>query len=173
MPVILRRPPLLSAPLHTQGMGVVETDEARSVRGVERQRIIEPVRLGLGRRHALDAMYARFEFQLGEDAAPGECVILLNYQHQNADTPYRQQGPIFVRETHEKFDAANVIAPTLRRRTLSLRGYDSADMMVAADLTEGADARRLIERFLGEPDVADWTYDESHWRSLPALNGAA
>ena len=30
-----------------------------------------------------------------------------------------------------------------------------------------------LARTLGEPDVADWTYDESHWRSLPALNGAA
>lgn len=95
-----------------------------------------------------------------EDAAPGESVILLNYQHQNADTPYRQQGPIFVRETHEKFDAANVIAPTLRRRTLSLRGFDAGHMMIEADLTEGAEAEALIARIFANQNVA---YIHAHY----------
>lgn len=34
-----------------------------------------------------------------DDAEPGEPVLLLSYQHQSADTPYRQQGPIFVSKT--------------------------------------------------------------------------
>ncbi len=33
-----------------------------------------------------------------EDAEVGERVILLNYTHQPADSPYRATGPIFVRE---------------------------------------------------------------------------
>ncbi|MBL8530275.1 MAG: DUF1203 domain-containing protein [Hyphomonadaceae bacterium] len=95
-----------------------------------------------------------------DDAEPGETVLLLSFAHQPAETPYQQRGPIFVRAGRTRFDASGVVPPALARRTLSLRGYDSADMMVAADLTEGADARRLIERFLGEPDVA---YIHAHY----------
>lgn len=95
-----------------------------------------------------------------DDAAPGESVILLNYQHQGANTPYRQQGPIFVRETTDRFDAAGLIPPALRRRVLSLRGFDAGHMMIEADLTEGAEAQALIARFLANEKVA---YIHAHY----------
>jgi hypothetical protein len=88
-----------------------------------------------------------------DDAEIGEAVLLLNFDHQPADTPYRQQGPIFVRETRVRFDGENVIAPALARRTLSLRGFDGAHMMIEADLVEGASAAELIERFFANPNV--------------------
>lgn len=53
-----------------------------------------------------------------DDAEVGESVILLNYTHQGADTPYHQQGPIFIRETHERFVARGAVPPALARRTL-------------------------------------------------------
>src|SRR5690606_8980827 len=34
-----------------------------------------------------------------EDAAPGETLILLHWNHLDADSPYRSAGPIFVRES--------------------------------------------------------------------------
>lgn len=95
-----------------------------------------------------------------DDAAPGEHVILLNFQHQDADTPYRQQGPIYLRETHTRFDAADVIPPALRRRTLSLRGFDVQGMMIEADLTEGAEAEALIARVFANSNVA---YIHAHY----------
>lgn len=95
-----------------------------------------------------------------DDAEIGERVILLNYTHQGADTPYHQQGPIFVRETNARFAAAGAIPPALARRTLSLRSFDSGHMMVEADLTEGAEAAALIERFLANPRVA---YIHAHY----------
>ncbi|MEZ5970531.1 MAG: DUF1203 domain-containing protein [Hyphomonadaceae bacterium] len=95
-----------------------------------------------------------------DDAEIGENVILLNYTHQGAETPYHQQGPIFIRETNARFAAQNVIPPALARRTLSLRGFDADDMMIEADLTEGAEAQRLIERFFANPDVA---YIHAHY----------
>ena len=94
-----------------------------------------------------------------DDAAPGEHVILLNHLHQDGQTPYRQQGPIFVRETSARFDAAE-IAPAMRRRTLSLRGFDAAHMMIEADLTEGAAAEALIARFFANESVA---YMHAHY----------
>ncbi len=95
-----------------------------------------------------------------DDAEIGESVILLNYTHQGADTPYHQQGPIFIRETNARFASRDAIPPALARRTLSLRGFDTSNMMIEADLTEGADASALIERFFANPSVA---YIHAHY----------
>ena len=95
-----------------------------------------------------------------DDAEIGETVLLLNHVHQPADTPYRQQGPIFVRETTQRFDDVGVIPPALARRTLSLRGFDARHMMVEADLVEGAGAAALIARFFANPAVA---YIHAHY----------
>jgi len=89
-----------------------------------------------------------------DDAEIGEAVLLAPYAHQPADTPYRQQGPIYVREIGARFEAVDIVPPALARRTLSLRGYDAEHMMIEADLCEGADAGALIERFLSTAAVA-------------------
>lgn len=88
-----------------------------------------------------------------DDAEIGESVLLLAYQHQTAPTPYQQQGPIFVRETEQRFDRVGTIPPALARRTLSLRGFDPSGMMIEADLTEGAEADALIARIFANPLV--------------------
>lgn len=95
-----------------------------------------------------------------DDADIGETVLLLNYAHQPADTPYRRQGPIFIREARHRFDAENVIPPALARRTLSPRAFDAEHMMVDADLTEGVDAAALIERFFANEKAA---YIHAHY----------
>ena len=122
------------------------SDERLAAKGVERVRVDEkpgaPCRISL------------------DDAEVGEAVLLLNFDHQPADTPYRQQGPIFVRETRVRFDGVDVIPPALARRTLSLRGFDAAHMMIEADLVEGAAAAALIERFFANPNVA---YIHAHY----------
>lgn len=117
------------------------SDEALQARGVERVRVQE--RPGAPCRITLD------------DAEIGETVLLLSYEHQPALTPYRQQGPIFVREAAARFEALGVVAPALARRPLSLRGYDANGMMIEADLVDGADAPGLVERFLANADVAE------------------
>jgi hypothetical protein len=121
-------------------------DAALAERGVRRVRVSEkpaaPCRISL------------------DDAEIGESALLLTYEHQPANTPYRQQGPIFVRETEQRFDRTGVIPPALARRTLSLRGFDGEDMMIEADLTEGVEAGALIERFFANPEVA---YIHAHY----------
>jgi len=95
-----------------------------------------------------------------DDAEIGETVLLLNYVHQPADTPYRQQGPIFVRETSERFEARERLPPALACRTLSLRAFDAEHMMIDADLCEGKDAAALIERFFSNNAAA---YIHAHY----------
>ena len=95
-----------------------------------------------------------------DDAEIGETVLLLNYDHQPADTPYRQQGPIFIRQTRARFDGFDVIPPALARRPLSLRGFDRCHMMIEADLVDGGDGGPLIERFFANGNVA---YIHAHY----------
>ena len=95
-----------------------------------------------------------------DDAEIGEHVLLLSYLHQPADTPYRQQGPIFVREAERRHEARDQIPPALARRPLSLRGFDAQHMMIEAELCDGRDAAPVIARFFANADVA---YIHAHY----------
>jgi hypothetical protein len=88
-----------------------------------------------------------------DDARIGEEVLLFSFLHQPADTAYRQQGPIFVRDTDERFEARDEIPPALARRPLSLRGFDREGMMIEADVVDGAAAAAMIERFFANAAV--------------------
>jgi hypothetical protein len=46
------------------------------------------------------------------------------------------------------------LPPALRRRLLSLRGFDAAGMLRDADVVEGETAGPVIERMLADPGVA-------------------
>jgi hypothetical protein len=72
------------------------------------------------------------------DAEVGETVILLNYQHQPADTPYRASHAIFVREgaVQAKLEKGEV-PEVLRSRVISLRLFDANHMMINADVLPG------------------------------------
>ena len=95
------------------------------------------------------------------DAAPGETLLLLNYLHQPADTPYRSGHAIFVRERDlAPTDMVGEIPPAMRARPLSLRAFDGEGMMVDADLVEGGEAEGLIERLLADPRAA---YIHAHY----------
>ena len=63
---------------------------------------------------------------LGLDAKGGDEVILTNFEHQPAATPYRSRHAIFVRAGETTFDAVDAVPDQLRRRILSLRAFDRA-----------------------------------------------
>ncbi|CAM3713814.1 DUF1203 domain-containing protein [Roseateles saccharophilus] len=89
------------------------------------------------------------------DARPGESVLLVNHEHQPADTPYRSRHAVFVREhAGTPFDAVDEVPGMLSRRLLSLRAFDAAGMMVDADIADGTALEPLIERLLARPDTA-------------------
>jgi hypothetical protein len=89
-----------------------------------------------------------------EDAEPGERLLLLSYAHQPAVTPFRQSGPIFVREGAERaYDQIGSIPAAFARRTLSARGYDQDGMMIEGELVEGQSLADLLELWLARPEV--------------------
>lgn len=89
-----------------------------------------------------------------QDAEPGETLLLLNWRHQDADTPYRSDGPIFVRESALKaFEARNEIPEQQRSRLLSVRAYDEAGWMQAAEVVEGVELEALIEKYFANPKI--------------------
>jgi len=72
------------------------------------------------------------------DAAVGESVLLLNYQHLPAPSPFQSAHAIFVRESAQTAQlAVNEIPVLLSSRLLSVRVFDHQDMMIAADVVDG------------------------------------
>ena len=117
-------------------------DAALAVRGVRRQ-IVEahpgtPCRVSL------------------LDAAVGETVLLLPYEHQSAaHSPYRSSGAIFVRQdARQAHPAAGELPEMIRRRLLSVRAYDADGMMSAAEVVEGKALEPLIARYFTDPGIA-------------------
>jgi len=89
-----------------------------------------------------------------EDARVGERVLALCYTHHQANSPYDGSGPIFVREHAEQATpAVNEIPRMLRRRLLSVRGYNSDGIMLAAEVTEGAVLETCIAEFFQQPEI--------------------
>lgn len=89
-----------------------------------------------------------------QDAPVGETVLLLNYEHQTARTPYRASHAIYVREgAVQARPDRNEVPEQLRRRVLSVRAFDGDGMLVAADLADGRSLEPVAERLLADPQV--------------------
>ena len=88
------------------------------------------------------------------DAKVGDEVILVNYEHLAVATPYRSRHAIYVRPGETQFDAVDTVPDMLRRRLLSLRGFDAGGMMTSADVVEGRDLESAITRQLADPHTA-------------------
>lgn len=89
-----------------------------------------------------------------QDAEPGETLLLLNWRHQDADTPYRSDGPIFVRESAlAAFEARNEIPEQQRSRLLSVRAYDQGGWMQAAEVVEGVGLESLVGKYFADPKI--------------------
>ena len=90
-----------------------------------------------------------------EDAQPGETLLLINYQHQDADTPYRSNYAIYVREAATAPQSfADALPPVLRNRPIAVRAFDQAGMLIAGDLALADDVEAAITRQFANPDAA-------------------
>ena len=91
-----------------------------------------------------------------EDAQVGETVLLMNYEHQPADTPFRSRHAIFVREGAEdrRFAPGEIPPAFAARKFLSLRAFDASGMMIDADITATAELSGAIELLLTNPEAA-------------------
>lgn len=89
------------------------------------------------------------------DAPVGARLLLLNFEHQPARSPYRASGPIFVREgAREAAPRIGEVPDSLRTRLLSLRAYDGGDLMSDADVVDGRDLEAAVARMFGDAGVA-------------------
>ena len=89
------------------------------------------------------------------DAEPGEELILVNYEHQPARSPFRSTHAIYVRRAAvEARLAPGEVPEMLRSRLLSLRAFDDAGMLVDADVVEGREIETAIERLLAAAGAA-------------------
>jgi hypothetical protein len=90
-----------------------------------------------------------------QDAVPGERVLLLNYRHQPAESPYAASGPIVVRrEAGHTHVAVNEVPEQQRIRLLSVRAYDAKHWIVGAEVTPGTELESIIQKFFADPRVA-------------------
>ncbi|RZJ00032.1 MAG: DUF1203 domain-containing protein [Brevundimonas sp.] len=87
------------------------------------------------------------------DADPGDRLILLTHRHLDAPaSPYRAEGPIFVREAAvEAALPAGRVPEPLSRRLLSVRVYDADWMMTDADVVEGFDLDARLGEWFSRP----------------------
>jgi len=89
------------------------------------------------------------------DAEVGETVLLVNYEHQPAATPYRASHAIFVREGAKQANPLlDEVPEVLRGRLLSARAFDAAGMMVEAEVVDGSEVVPVIQHLLGDAKVA-------------------
>ena len=131
--------------------------EFQHLAGLSEERLRE---LGVQRKR-MDAPHSAPDRISLRDAEPGETVLLLNYEHQPAASPYRSRHAIYVIEGEQRtFDAVNEVPDVMRRRILSLRAFDAEGAMIDADLADGRDAEALITRLLAHERTA---YVHAHY----------
>jgi hypothetical protein len=93
-----------------------------------------------------------------QDAEIGEKVLLMNFEHQPALTPYRSSHAIFVREwATQAVPDKDEVPEFFRHRLLSVRAFDSSGMMIDADVIDGKSLESLIQRML-DNDSAEFLH---------------
>jgi hypothetical protein len=89
------------------------------------------------------------------DAEVGDELILVNYEHQPAASPYRAAHAVYVRKDAPRARPdVDEIPEVLRGRTLSLRAFDDQGAIVAANLIEGRDLGPALENLFADPACA-------------------
>jgi len=90
-----------------------------------------------------------------EHAELGEELLLLNFEHQPANTPYRATHAIYVRKTADRaFEAVDTVPEVLASRLLAIRAFDAQHMMIDAEICAGPQAAEMFERFLANPQTS-------------------
>jgi len=90
-----------------------------------------------------------------EDAPAGQSLLLVNYQHQAAATPYRSNYAIYVSEAARATRRLQgELPPVLRGRPIALRAFDAVGMLVGAELALDDNVEAAIGRQFANPDAA-------------------
>lgn len=118
------------------GLGDEELAEHHIVRRVADQPVGFPCRVSLA------------------DAAVGDTLLLLNYEHLPAASPYRASHAIYIREGAAAADPAPGEVPeVITRRLISARAFDAAGMMTSADVVPGETVAATLDAMFADPAV--------------------
>jgi hypothetical protein len=89
------------------------------------------------------------------DAEPGDELLLLPFEHQPENSPYRASGPIYVRAgARQRVLDPGEIPDYVRLRQISVRAYDREHMIVGAEVCAGDAVGAEIERQFADARVA-------------------
>ncbi len=89
------------------------------------------------------------------DPPSGSELLLLSHVHLPLHSPYHASGPIFVqRGVTRCVLPAGEVPPYVQRRMISLRAYDHAALMLAAQVCAGTDVPTLLDSLFADPAVA-------------------
>lgn len=88
------------------------------------------------------------------DAEVGEEVVLVHYEHQSADSPFRSSHAIYVRNNVAQcFLDEDEVPALFRHRLMSVRAFSKDHIMINADAVEGTHLELILKRFLDDQDV--------------------
>lgn len=88
-------------------------------------------------------------------AKAGEELLLLNHRHLDIPgTPYRAEGPVYVRRLAQPYSSLGEFPEIILARAMAVRAYDASGMMIEADLAEKDELKRLTRAYLARPEVA-------------------
>ena len=89
------------------------------------------------------------------DAPVGTRMLLLNFEHQPANTPYRSRHAIFVQDgAEEVHPGVDEVPEVIASRMLSVRAFSEAGQMLDAAVVSGREAGPTFERLLAVPGEA-------------------
>ncbi|MGF1477310.1 MAG: DUF1203 domain-containing protein [Geminicoccaceae bacterium] len=82
-------------------------------------------------------------------------MILTNFDHQPANTPYRSAHAIYVRDgVRQAFPRPGEVPDMLRRRLLSVRAFDRAHDIVEAGVVAGDKLADYLASLVEKPGTA-------------------
>ena len=88
------------------------------------------------------------------DAEIGERVVLVNYEHQPAASPYRSRHAIYVSEgATQATPEVDEVPDVLSVRMLSVRGFDGAHCIHEADVVAGADLAARLDALFADDQI--------------------
>lgn len=89
------------------------------------------------------------------DAKVGETVLLVNYQHQPAKSPFQAAHAIYVRENAKQaFPRPGTVPKLLLNRLISVRAFDERHLITNADVVKGVCLHDAIPAMMNDSNVA-------------------
>ena len=88
------------------------------------------------------------------DAKVGETVLLVNFQHQPAESPFQAAHAIYVRENADlAFPEPGAVPEMFLHRLISVRAFNGRHLITHADVVDGAFLSEAIPAMMNDSNV--------------------